>query len=166
MKTITIDILRVAFRKLLTATYYDKTDLVMRYRVATFARNLSSEEEERRIFDELLSVAEGKNDKLLDRWLHEMSLSLYPKKVTNNEEIADDHVITNVPPHQMKVERLMVKANIPVELCILDVAWLLLYGFQVDSKLYNNSYGNRMDLIPNDSGVRLGNALFKKYQNQ
>lgn len=64
MKTITIDILRVAFRKLLTATYYDKTDLVMRYRVATFARNLSSEEEERRIFDELLSVAEGKNDKL------------------------------------------------------------------------------------------------------
>lgn len=49
MKTITIDILRVAFRKLLTATYYDKTDLVMRYRVATFARNLSSEEEERRI---------------------------------------------------------------------------------------------------------------------
>ena len=67
MKTITTDILRVAFRKLLTATYYDKTDMVMRYRVATLARNLSSEEEERRIFDELLSVAEGKNDKLLDR---------------------------------------------------------------------------------------------------
>ena len=166
MKTITIDILRVAFRKLLTATYYDKTDLVMRYRVATLARNLSIEGEERRIFDELLSVAEGKNDKLLNRWLHEMSLSFYPKKVTSNEEIADGHVITNVPPHQMKVERLMVKANIPVELCILDVAWLLLYGFQVDSKLYNHSYGNRMDLIPNESGVRLGNALFKKYQNQ
>ena len=166
MKTITIDILRVAFRKLLTATYYDKTDLVMRYRVATLARNLSIEGEERRIFDELLSVAEGKNDKLLNRWLHEMSLSFYPKKVTSNEEIEDDHVITNVPPHQMKVERLMVKANIPIELCILDVAWLLLYGFQVDSKLYNHSYGNRMDLIPNNSGVRLGNALFKKYQNQ
>lgn len=166
MRTITTDILKIAFRKLLTATYFDKTDMVMRHNVATLAKKLSSDEEEKRIFNKLLNVAEGKNYELLDKWLADMSLSFYPKKITSNEEITDKHVITNIPPHHMKVERLMVKANIPVELCILDVAWLLLYGFQVDSKLYNHSYGNRMDLIPNDSGVRLGNALFKKYQNQ
>lgn len=78
----------------------------------------------------------------------------------------DNHVITNLPPHQTKIERLLVKADVPVELCILDVAWLLLYGYQVDSKLNDQSYGNRMDLIPNESGVRIGNALFRKYQNQ
>ena len=59
MKNVTIDVLREAFRKLLTATYYDKTDMVMRYRVATLARSLSSKEEERRIFNKLLIVAEG-----------------------------------------------------------------------------------------------------------
>lgn len=166
MSQITIDLLKKSFRKLLTAAYFDKTDMMMRYRVATFAKSLSSAEEEKRIFDDLLSVAKGEECVLLDRWLHEISLSFYPKKVTGIEEDADTHVITNAPPHQMKVEKLMVKANIPVELCILDIAWLLLYGFKIDSKFYSHSYGNRMDLISNDSGVRIGNALFKKYQSQ
>ena len=31
MMTITADILKTAFRKLLSAVYYDKTDMVMRY---------------------------------------------------------------------------------------------------------------------------------------
>jgi len=166
MKTLTVDILKIAFRKLLSATYYDKTDMVMRHRVATFARDISNEADEERVFEELLGVAEGKNEELLQKWLQEMSLLLYPKKVSSAEESEDNHVITNVPPHQMIVERLLVKADIPVELCVLDVAWLLLYGYQVDSKLYDHSFGNRMDLIPNDSGVRIGNALFRKYQNQ
>lgn len=167
MKEITVDTLKAAFRKLLSATYYDKTDMVMRHSVATFAKQLaSSNANEDYIFKSLLSVAEGANDKLLDKWLQEMSLTIYPKKVVSCDDDSDDHVITNVPPHKMKVERVMVKAKIPVELCILDVAWLLLYGYKVDCKLYNHSYGNRMDLIPNDSGVRIGNALFRKYQNQ
>ena len=50
MKTITIDILKTAFRKLLSATYYDKTDMVMRHRVATFARGVSNEADEEQIF--------------------------------------------------------------------------------------------------------------------
>lgn len=166
MKTLTVDILKQSFRKLLTATYFDKTDMVMRHRVASFVKNLSSEDEEKRIFEELLSVANGENESQLDKWLNEISLSLYPKKVIGVEDNTDKHVITNTPPYQMKVEKLMVKANIPVELCILDIAWLLLYGFKIDSKFYSHSYGNRMDLISNDSGVRIGNALFKKYQSQ
>ena len=136
MMTITTDILKTAFRKLLAAVYYDKTDMEMRYNVAKFTKSLSSNENETQIFENLLSVAEGKNSELLDSWLQDMSLSLYPKKVTQiGNEIVDEHIITDIPPKQMKVERLMVKAKIPVELCILDVAWLMLYGFKVDSKL-------------------------------
>ena len=168
MMTITADILKTAFRKLLSAVYYDKTDMVMRYHVAEFVKSLSSKEKEKKIFDKLLSVVKGENNKQLDLWLQDMSLSLYPKKVTSisDEEIIDEHIITNIPPKQMSVERLMVKAKIPVELCILDVAWLMLYGFKVDSKLYKHSYGNRMDLIFNGDGVRSGNVLFRKYQSQ
>lgn len=166
MKEITIEILKVALRKLLTTTYYDKTDLVMRRRVATFVKSLESPEEEERIFAELLDVANGIKTDLLERWLQQVSLIYYPKKVGSVNEEVDNHVITNVPPKSVRVERLLVKVDIPVELCILDVAWLLLYGYKVDSKLHSNSYGNRMDLIPNNSGVRIGNALFHKYQNK
>ena len=164
MKEITTDLLITAFRKLLTATYFDKTDMMQRHRVALFVKQLATDEE--RIFQELLSVANGENAGLLEEWLSRINLAFYPKKVNSIEEKSDEHVITNVPPQEMMVERLLVKANIPVELCILDVAWLLLYGYKVDSRLQTCSYGNRMDLIANDSGVRIGNSLFKKYQNQ
>ena len=83
MMTITADILKTAFRKLLSAVYYDKTDMVMRYHVAEFVKSLSSKEKEREIFDKLLSVVKGGNNKQLDLWLQDMSLSLYPKKVTS-----------------------------------------------------------------------------------
>lgn len=164
MKELTTDLLKTAFRKLLTATYFDKTDMMQRHRVAMFVKQLATDEE--RIFQELLSVANGENAGLLEEWLSRINLAFYPKKVSSIEEKSDEHVITNVPPQEMMVERLLVKANIPVELCILDVAWLLLYGYKVDSRLQTCSYGNRMDLIANDSGVRIGNSLFKKYQNQ
>lgn len=166
MVAITVDILKIAFRKLLSATYYDKSDMAMRHRVASFVKSLSSDDEEERIFNNILSVATGQNDELLVKWLQDISLTYYPKKVVDGEGREDEHVITNVPPKQMRVDRLLVKASIPVELCILDVAWLLLYGYKVDSKLGNCAYGNRMDLVPNVSGVRNGNALFRKYQNQ
>jgi hypothetical protein len=166
----TTDILKTAFRKLLAYTYYDKTDMVMRHQVAMFAKSLFPEEEENRIFVDLLNVAEGKNDKLLEKWLDKMSLSFYPKKLSAVDEPIDDiehgHVITNMPPNKMKVERLLIKANMPVELCILDVAWLLSYGTRVDGRLYKHSYGNRMDLTTDGGKVRSGNALFLKYQSQ
>ena len=164
MKEITTDLLITAFRKLLSATYFDKTDMMQRPRVSMFVKQLATEE--KRIFQELLSVANGENTGLLEEWLSRINLAFYPKKVSSIEEKSDEHVITNVPPQEMMVERLLVKANIPVELCILDVAWLLLYGYKIDSRLQTCSYGNRMDLIANDSGVRIGNSLFKKYQNQ
>ena len=164
MKEITVDILKTAFRKFLTATYYDKTDMVQRYHVALFVKKLESDGD--RVFEELLEVAKGDNPELLEKWLQGVSLSFYPKKVSSIDEQTDEHVITNVPPKEMIVERLLVKASIPVELSILDVSWLLLFGYKVDSTLRSNSYGNRMDLIANESGVRIGNALFKKYQNQ
>ncbi len=170
MGKITVDILKIAFRKLLASTYYDKTNMVMRYHVATFAKSLFSKNEENRIFNNLLNVAEGKNNELLEKWLHEISLSFYPKKLSAVDELIDNiehgNVITNMPPCCMKVERLIVKANMPAELCILDVAWLLSYGFRVDRQLYKHSYGNRLDLTADGRRVRSGNALFRKYQAQ
>ena len=85
VKEITVDILKTAFRKLLTATYYDKTDMVQRYHVALFVKKLESDED--RVFEELLEVAKGDNPELLEKWLQGVSLSFYPKKVSSIDEL-------------------------------------------------------------------------------
>ena len=111
------------------------------------------------------NVASGENAETVENWLAQIRLIYYPKKVSSVTK-EDKHIVTNVPASYMQVERLMVKADIPIELCVLDIVWLLLYGYKVDRQLLPNSYGNRMELVADNSGVRRGNAIFKKYQNQ
>ena len=57
-----INLLKTAFRKLLTYTYFDKSDMVLRRNVALFAKSLTDEEKETEIFGRILKVANGKND--------------------------------------------------------------------------------------------------------
>ena len=59
------DILRDAFRKLLSYTYFDKSDLKLRRNIAEFAKSLNDSNNEERIFNELLEVANGKREDLL-----------------------------------------------------------------------------------------------------
>ncbi len=163
MNEISVELLKAAIKKLLTAAYFDKTDLIHRHCVASFVKGLSVDET--KAISELQKVANGENEETVENWLAQISLIYYPKKVSS-ATIEDKHVVTNIPASHMQVDRLMVKANIPVELCVLDTVWLLLYGYKVDRLLLSNSYGNRMDLVADNSGVRRGNAIFKKYQNQ
>ena len=150
---------------MLTYSYFDKSDMVMRRRVAEFAKTLKEVADEEKVFDNLLAVANGDGESLLKKWLDQMALCYYPKKLedTNDE---DERFITNIPSDNMVVKRMLIKADIPVELCILDVAWILTYGYKVDSYLSEDSWGNRLDLTADNRGVRNGNVLFKKYQNQ
>ena len=162
---LTIEILKEAFRKLLSYSYYDKTDMVLRRHVADFAASLRLISDERRVFERLLNVGLGQDEDTLNEWLGQMRMAYYPKKLKEQRD-NDSHLVTNIPPSGTEVERLLIKADIPVELCILDVAWLLMYGYKADSDLDKCCWGNRMDLTANNSAVRKGNALFKKYQNQ
>lgn len=162
---ITTDLLKEAFQKLLTYSYFDKTDMVMRMRVAEFARSLSIRTSENDTFDNLLAVANGERQDLLEEWISKMTLCYYPKKLSR-EEHDDNKPITNIPSDETIVERLLIKVDMPIELCILDVAWILTFGYKMDSDLSDDSWGNRHDLKASKSGVRKGNALFKKYQNQ
>lgn len=158
--------LKTAFRKLLTYTYYDKSDMVLRYNVASFARRIAEQTEEDKVFEQIQNVAEGKDQESLDKWLDQISLVYLPKKLTQNGNRIDQHLITNIPPQEAITERLIVKASFPVELLILDVAWVMNYGYKADACLSKNSYGNRIDVIANNSAVRKGNSLFKKYHTQ
>ena len=163
---IDIALLKTAFRKLLTYSYFDRSDLALRRRVAEFANSLKPFEHENEVFENILSVANGDDDNSLNDWLDKMKLSYYPKVIKEEGLTVSNHIITNIPGERAFVERLLIKVDIPIELMIMDVAWLMEFGYLIDAGLYKNSWGNRLDLIPNHSGVRKGNSLFLKYHNQ
>ena len=164
-----INLLKIAFRKLLTYTYFDKSDMVLRRNVALFAKSLTDEETEDVIFGRILSVVNGENKELFKEWLEKMRLVFMPKQVNpikDKKEATDKLVITNIPPERVSIDRLLIMTEIPVELLIIDVAWVLLFGCKVDGSLSKNSWGNRIDLVAGGGKVREGNALFKKYYTQ
>ena len=165
--TVNIKILKEAFRKLLTYYYFDKNELQTRYEVSCFAKGLSNKTEEDRIFNEILQVACGERNDLLNQWLQEIRLCYFPKKVESSlQKQESSHVITNIPQGDALVKRLLVKVQIPVPLLVIDVAWLMLYGYKVDANLHSGCKGNRLDLRQSQSHIRKGNGLFAKYQNQ
>lgn len=163
---VVVDTLKDAFCKLLSYTYFDKNDLRLRHNVANFAKLLVNIEEEERIFDKLCEVANGNNPELLELWLSNIELCFYPKKIKTSNNQGDDHFITNIPAGNAVVERLLAKSSFPVELMILDVAWLLEYGPYVEEYIKPSSYGNRLDLTLLGNKVRFGNSIFKKYIHQ
>lgn len=161
-----IEQLKDAFRKLLSYTYFDKSDLRLRHDVAVFARSLAKHSDENQIFELLLDVANGERQDCLESWLSKIELCFYPKKTKPSQEQSDEHFVTNIPAGHAIIERLLVKASFPVELMILDTAWLLEYGHVIDAHLKDASFGNRLDLTLLGDKVRYGNTLFKKYTNQ
>ena len=166
---IDINLLKTAFRKLLTYTYFDKSDMVLRRNVALFAKSLINEETESIVFGRILSVANGENEELFKEWLENMRLVFMPKQVNpikNKKEITDKLVITNIPPERVSIDRMLIMTEIPVELLIIDIAWVLLFGCNMDGRLSDNSWGNRIDVVAGGGKVREGNALFKKYHTQ
>ena len=160
-----INTLKEAFRKLLSYSYYDKTDMMMRRHVAEFAASFRTITDENRIFEQLLRVANGEDDETLNHWLGLMKMAYYPKKLKEQRE-KESHLVTNIPSAETEVERLLIKADIPIELCIIDAVWVLMYGYKADSDLGKCCWGNRIDLNANRTAVRKGNSLFKKYQAQ
>lgn len=163
-----IELLKSAFRRLLTYTYFDKNDMLLRKRVADFTVSIQKDDDADKVFEGILNVAMGKDETLLGKWLDEFnSLELYPKKVGFIDEKLDSHIIMERKSENSAVEKVIVKANIPVELLILDIAWIMRYGFLTDAEITNGyCWGNRLDLIANKSGLRTGNSLFLPYHSQ
>ena len=160
------DILRDAFRKLLSYTYFDKSDLKLRRNIAEFAKSLNDSNNEERIFNELLEVANGKREDLLQKWLSNAELNFYPKKIKSSVVQQDSHFVTNIPEGHSVTERILIRSYFPVEIMILDTTWTLEYGPIIDGSLKHNTYGNRLDLTLLGNKVRFGNSIFKKYINQ
>lgn len=163
----TVELLKNAFKKLLTYSYYDKTDMVLRRSVAEFVNEVSvSHKREKSIFKEICDMVNGMDEEKLKTYLNQMRLCYYPKKLKEKDNV-DKKLVTNEPREENCVERFLIKTHIPVELLIIDVAWIIQFASVLDKSLSENCYGNRLNLYRAECDKDIhGEALFCKYSNK
>lgn len=163
----TTGLLKRSFRKLLAYAYYDKNDMHLRRSISEFVNKISqSQSVEDATFDSLERIANGQDEESLVRLLGEIRLLYFPKKLKNKEPL-DKRYVTNAPREENEVARLLIRSYIPVELLIIDVAWILQHGYVLDMCLSENCKGNR--LVLDETGKQPcsdDKILFRNYSHQ
>jgi hypothetical protein len=168
---ITKDQVNLAYRKLKSLVYYDKTDLRLRARLAAFE---CSED-----FDaKLAAVHKVANSDLPSStpqfrlWLANLGYRLAPKKLKPGPQERSDaqphqgRFITNVTTASViEVERVNFFFDGPIELHLIAVLWIMLEGRILDSALGDECCGSRLSrAVQEEDDDSL--ALFAKYHQQ
>lgn len=174
---------KAAYIKYKSYLYYDTTELFQRRKLAEFETgllsdkflfgstpyangifNLSVELEQK--FDSIVEWINAQHTKHeFDQFLDKIDLIYLPKKFHKKKE--DDNFITNKRVSNLyTIERVTVFADIPVELHLISVLWIMYYGHKLDAKLDSNCIGNRLLLNKSNNGVIKGSGLFKPYFTQ
>jgi hypothetical protein len=155
--------LRDAFIKLQQHIYYDNSDLRLRALLAEFLARGSE--------NQLTQLADRIRDKdvaYFELLCRKIDIRVYPKGISNGTADLDNmpaNFITNaVYRGPCSVSRLAIFCDMPFELHLIAVLWIIRYGYKLDLGLEEVNYGNRLEL-KNDS-VPPGRTLFRYYVKQ
>lgn len=168
---VTEDQVEVAYRKLKSLVYYDKTDLRLRARLAafecdkTFAAKLAT-------VRKVANVARPARDRQFRRWLKGVGFRLVPKKLKPGpQDRSDDQpehgrFITNVTTAPaIEVDRVNYFFDGPIELHLIAVLWIMQEGRLLDGMLVAECCGSRLSSNLQDEDDE-SIALFAKYHEQ
>jgi len=161
----------LAYRKLKSLVYYDKTDLRLRARLAafecaeTFDAKLAS-------VHKVVNAERPSADRQFRRWLREINFRLVPKKLkAGPQDRSDDHpdqgrFITNVTTaSSIAIEKVNYFFDGPIELHVVAVLWIMLEGRVLDAALGDVCCGSRLSAnLRDDDDESI--ALFAKYHEQ
>ena len=152
------EIFQEAFKKFQATVYFEKNNLRLRKQMVKFC----SGNIEEKISDIAKKIETSNNS--LDKW-GKIGFFILPKKLVNqNEKESEPNCISNMYDFENnQVERLMIYADMPIELHIIATAWVLLFGAKLDSELIEECWGNRL-LIADD--IKGGRHLYKPYHKQ
>jgi len=172
-----------AYIKYKAYVYYDTTELFQRRKLAEFETGLLSEEflfgstpyaegifnlsvdlEEK--FDKIVEwINTQHTEKAFDQFLDKIDLIYLPKKFKKKKE--EENFITNqrICDHY-EIEKIVAFADIPVELHLVTILWIMKYGYKLDSKLDSSCMGNRLVLNKSKTTIVKGSGLFKPYFTQ
>lgn len=161
--------IKVAYRKLKSYVYYDKTDLRLRERLAKFECSEKFEANLKAVL-QVADAADPVSDRRFKRWLRQIGYRVVPKKLkpARSTTLDEDEgkFITNVTsaPY-VDVETVNYFFDGPVELHLLAVLWLMREGRHLDAKLLPECCGSRLSSAlheEDDDSLQ----LFAKYHEQ
>jgi hypothetical protein len=147
-----------AFAKLKASLYYEKNNLYLRQQMVEFC----SEGIEQKLENIANRLSNGDG---FEKELQDISLFILPKRIISQSK--DDNILTNSFDYEKNtIDRLMIYADIPIELHIIAVLWVLLFGGELDNELNQNCWGNRLVIDEDTERIKQGRVLFKPYFKQ
>lgn len=157
----------LAYRKLKSLVYYDKTDLRLRARLASFECDESFDAKLAAVH-KVVNAERPFADRLFRRWLKGIGFRLVPKKLKSGPQDRPDQgrFITNVTTaSSIGIEKVNYFFDGPIELHLIAVLWIMLEGRVLDGALGGECCGSRLSPNINDEDDD-SIALFAKYHEQ
>ncbi|WP_339790467.1 RNA-directed DNA polymerase [uncultured Imperialibacter sp.] len=141
------------FLKLQNYSFYDNYNLHLRYQIAEFKAIL--------LKDEYYSFPTYKE---IGGLVRKIGLRFYPKEVKTDSSSEGNFITNEFLNDTIEIGKVQVFIDIPIELHLLCVHWLLEHGKALDAELSDDCYGNR--LTSQEEGLGIGRGLFKPYNHQ
>lgn len=171
MAAVTGKEIEVAYRKLKSYVYYDKTDLRLRERLAKFECS-ENFEANLQVVQKVADAPIPASNRQFNRWLQEISYRVVPKKLLSAQSANlaanddDGKFITNVTSApSIDVESVNYFFDGPIELHLIAVLWLMREGRYLDARLLPECCGSRLSPRLHDENDDSLN-LFTKYHEQ
>ena len=160
-----------AYRKLKTHYYYDNTDLHMRRKIANFEADSNFEQKLKNLMD---SLNDNKTPEFYISKYNEIGYYTKPKSFENNIVDEDSLIVTNrYMSEQYDLGGFNFFIDLPIELHIINVLWIMKLGYLLDSQYchYSNKeksycYANKLEIDEDTGKIKDGNKLFKTYSYQ
>lgn len=160
------NLLDEAYRKLKGSVYMDKTVPYIRSEIAKF----ENENFENKMEEILEAVNNEKQWKPFEAGvLDSIKAFTFPKKIFGEMNGSNEPIIiSNICSEGVSVEEYNNFIDISIEGHIIGVLWILLIGYKIDEKLFENCFGNRLcdRLVFSEDKVSESPSLFKPYYNQ
>jgi hypothetical protein len=162
---ITLDQIKIAYKKLKASVYYDKTQLVLRNAIVDYEEKYKYDNDiiEKR-FNEIIDILNcsdnTKWEEYISNILDSIRVLYFPKELHSVE----DNVIINDSPKSVSVIQAKHFIDIDVEGQVLGILWVMTIGRILDKKMYLHSYGNRLrERIPKENNQATNRESYSPY---
>lgn len=130
---------KIAYKKLKSSLYYDKTQTILRDELVSFEAKCGNIDNYLEELTEAFLDGEARNS-LFEEILSSISYYAFPKSLASEKT----DMIKNYSKKGIEIVDNQYFINMDVRGHILGVLWLLLIGYRVDKNMYVHSYGNRI----------------------
>ena len=131
-------LIKNAYKKFKSYIYYDNTMLFAKMRLAKFESDINYDEN--KLIEKMRNILYNKEK--FNELLEEMDILFVPKNYRNNEDIK--HYSNFDEEKKFIIEKVNLFIDLPIELHLISVMWIILIGEKLDKKISKNVYGYRL----------------------